>query len=719
MKERSFSYRNELLCFLTIVCGIAFNIVCAYLNGLVANSPLWLDSIGTITVAGIAGFFPGIITGVSTNILRYFEGTNNPYYAILSAAIAVVSAFFFGKKLQKKPVNVVWLILVLAFIGGIPGTWISRFLWGTGIDNPFVYELARLFHKKIGFHEVLSDYTSFFLFDIIDKTISVLVALFIMSFVPDVIRGRLRNSGLRQEYVPADTRKPSFSNMRRSISAGSVILIVIVTLISVGAVTWVSSVLFGRYAKDQAVKDVEHAIEQVKNGRIGIDERRIDPDELRECVSIGRSSPAYYRIEAELREIRDGAPDVLNLYIVYPVDDGFRVVFDLSHREDMLYDYGQTVPYGIAFEPHIGDLLRGEEIEPVPSDTKRGRLISVMEPINMPSGALLCYVGGDVDYSNLNYYHNDFLVRVLLITAALIVVVIAWSIHLARNRLVLPINSMAYCANEFITDYDSRGVYDEARRISRLKINTGDEIENLYRAFKKMTVDTVAREQNIRKQSETISRMQNGLIVILADMVENRDNDTGNHIKRTASYVKLIMEGLKKRGYYLDQLTDTFVSDVIQSAPLHDLGKIGISDTILNKPGKLTPEEFEIMKQHTVIGGDILERAISEIHGESYLREARNLAHYHHEKWAGGGYPEGLKGEDIPLSARIMAIADVFDAVSQKRVYKEAFTFEQSVDIIRKDSGTAFDPKCVEAFMDSLDAIREVLESDGEEDIAM
>ena len=125
------------------------------------------------------------------------------------------------------------------------------------------------------------------------------------------------------------------------------------------------------------------------------------------------------------------------------------------------------------------------------------------------------------------------------------------------------------------------------------------------------------------------------------------------------------------------------------------------------------------MKQHTVIGGDILERAISEIHGASYLREARNLAHYHHEKWAGGGYPEGLKGEDIPLSARIMAIADVFDAVSQKRVYKEAFPFEQSVDIIRKDSGTAFDPKCVEAFMDSLDAIREVLESDGEEDIAM
>ena len=234
-----------------------------------------------------------------------------------------------------------------------------------------------------------------------------------------------------------------------------------------------------------------------------------------------------------------------------------------------------------------------------------------------------------------------------------------------------------------------------------------------------MTVDMVAREQNIRKQADTISRMQSGLIVILADMVENRDDDTGNHIKRTASYVRLIMEGLKKKGYYLDQLTDTFISDVIQSAPLHDLGKIGISDTILNKPGKLTPEEFEIMKQHTVIGCDILDRAISEIHGESYLREARNLAHYHHEKWAGGGYPEGLSGEDIPLSARIMSIADVFDAVSQKRVYKEAFSFEKSVEIIYRDSGKSFDPKCVEAFMDMLDEIKEVLENDGEEDMAV
>ena len=716
MKERSFSFRNELLCFLAIVCGIAFNLACSSLNGLIPDSPIYLDSIGTIAVAGMAGYFPGIITGVATNILRIFFDPENPYYAILSAAIAIASAFFFGKKLYKKPVNIIWLILFLAVIGGIPGTWISRILWGTEIDNPYIYELFRIFHKKVGIGDTLSAYLSNFAFDIADKTISVIIALLIMGFIPETIRNRLRNSGLRQDYVPADTRKASFSQMRRSISSGSVILILTVTIVSVGAVTWVSSVLFARYVQGQALKDAEHAIELVKN------KDAIDPDDLRDCVNNGEASPAYEDIKDKLAEIRNGVTDVKNLFIVYPVEEGLRVVFDLSRQEaNKMYEYGEIAPYVEAFQPYKNDLLRGEDkIDPIRYDSSRGSLLLVLRPVNQVSGSLVCYIGVEVDKAaNLDYYQNDFIIRVLLITAALIVVVIAWSIRLSRYRLVLPINSMAYCANEFITDYNSRGVYDEARRISRLKISTGDEIENLYLAFRKMTVDTVAREQNIRKQSETISRMQSGLIVILADMVEHRDNDTGNHIKRTAGYVKLIMEGLKKRGYYLDQLTDTFISDVIQSAPLHDLGKIGISDTILNKPGKLTPEEFETMKQHTVIGGDILDRAISEIHGESYLREARNLAHYHHEKWAGGGYPEGLSGEDIPLSARIMAIADVFDAVSQKRVYKEAFTFEQSVDIIRKDSGTAFDPKCVEAFMDSLDAIREVLESDGEEDMAV
>ncbi len=203
--------------------------------------------------------------------------------------------------------------------------------------------------------------------------------------------------------------------------------------------------------------------------------------------------------------------------------------------------------------------------------------------------------------------------------------------------------------------------------------------------------------------------MQDGLIITMADLVENRDSDTGSHIQKTAAYVKIITESLKRKGYYAEKLTPKFMSDVVRSAPLHDIGKINISDQVLNKPGKLTDEEYEIMKMHTTYGQKIMEKAISTVEGENYLKEARNMAAYHHERWDGKGYPEGLHGEVIPLSARIMAVADVFDALTSPRVYKPAFSLEEALSMIQEGSGTQFDPKCVEAFMDALPEVKLVL----------
>ena len=203
--------------------------------------------------------------------------------------------------------------------------------------------------------------------------------------------------------------------------------------------------------------------------------------------------------------------------------------------------------------------------------------------------------------------------------------------------------------------------------------------------------------------------MQDGLIITMADMVENRDSDTGAHIQKTAAYVKIIVEGLKRKGYYPEKITPKFTSDVIRSAPLHDVGKISISDTVLNKPGKLNDEEYAIMKTHTTAGKKIIEDAIGTLEGESYLKEARNMAAYHHERWDGKGYPESLHGEAIPLSARIMAVADVFDALTSPRVYKPPFTLEKALAIIEEGKGTQFDPRCVEVFMEALPEVKEIL----------
>ena len=169
------------------------------------------------------------------------------------------------------------------------------------------------------------------------------------------------------------------------------------------------------------------------------------------------------------------------------------------------------------------------------------------------------------------------------------------------------------------------------------------------------------------------------------------------------------MESLKKKGYYAEKITPKFMSDVVRSAPLHDIGKINIPDEILNKPGKLTPEEFEIMKTHATAGKKIMEDAISTVQGENYLKEARNMAAYHHERWDGKGYPEGLHGEVIPLSARIMAVADVFDALTSPRVYKEAYPLDKALSIIKEEAGKQFDPRCVEVFMDSLPEVKVIL----------
>jgi HD-GYP domain-containing protein (c-di-GMP phosphodiesterase class II) len=203
--------------------------------------------------------------------------------------------------------------------------------------------------------------------------------------------------------------------------------------------------------------------------------------------------------------------------------------------------------------------------------------------------------------------------------------------------------------------------------------------------------------------------MQDGLIVTMADMVENRDSDTGAHVQKTAAYVKIIAEGLKRKGYYTEKLTPRFMSDVVRSAPLHDVGKITVSDKILNKPGRFEGNEYEIMQSHTTEGRKIIERAIATVDGSTYLKEARNMAGYHHERWDGTGYPEGLHGEAIPLSARIMAVADVFDALTSKRVYKPAFPLDEALKIIQEGSGTQFDPKCVEVLMDSLPEVKVVL----------
>lgn len=205
--------------------------------------------------------------------------------------------------------------------------------------------------------------------------------------------------------------------------------------------------------------------------------------------------------------------------------------------------------------------------------------------------------------------------------------------------------------------------------------------------------------EEVAEKTEDILRMKDMMVLGMAELLEGRDDNTGGHIKRTSHVVRILVETIQENNMLL--LDRRFCKDIIKAAPMHDLGKIAIDDKILKKPGKLTEEEFEIIKTHSERSAVLVERILKGIEEESFIRVAVNVARYHHEKWNGTGYPEGLRGTDIPLEARIMAIADVYDALVSRRCYKKEMSFEEANKVMMKSMGTHFDPALEGAFIRS------------------
>ncbi len=217
--------------------------------------------------------------------------------------------------------------------------------------------------------------------------------------------------------------------------------------------------------------------------------------------------------------------------------------------------------------------------------------------------------------------------------------------------------------------------------------------------------------RNQKRITEQVKKTENVTIFALAYQAGLRDEETGKHLKRTQKYVKIIAEALSRQKLFKQYLSDSYIEDLVKSAPLHDIGKVGIEDNILKKPGKLTEKEFERIREHCELGAKILEEALKEVSFRSFLNIAIQLVRHHHEKWDGTGYPDRLKGNDIPLSARIMALCDVYDALRSKRYYKDAFSHEKSVKIIKEGTGTQFDPAIVEVFLEKENLFRTISET--------
>ncbi len=229
-------------------------------------------------------------------------------------------------------------------------------------------------------------------------------------------------------------------------------------------------------------------------------------------------------------------------------------------------------------------------------------------------------------------------------------------------------------------------------------------------------------ENEVKKRTAEINAIQDVTIHAMASLAETRDNDTGNHIRRTQHYLKVLAEKMRFHPRFTDFLNDNHIIDALfKSAPLHDIGKIGIPDRILLKPGRFEPSEFEIMKKHPELGRNAILHAERELGIEvPFLKYAKEIAYAHQEKWDGSGYPLGISGDDIPISARLMAVADVYDALISRRVYKEGMPHEEAVQIIIEGRGTHFDPDIVDAFLMLQDDFKRIAEKyvDSDEDLA-
>ena len=215
----------------------------------------------------------------------------------------------------------------------------------------------------------------------------------------------------------------------------------------------------------------------------------------------------------------------------------------------------------------------------------------------------------------------------------------------------------------------------------------------------------------INIEDPVLRRMKNynsEIVTSFATLVESRDSSTGSHVKRTKSYVKILLDEIKTNNLYSSIMTKDFEDKMMNAAPMHDIGKISIPDTILQKPGKLTDEEYSVMKKHSVLGGEIIQEIFKDMDDKEFLNIAYDVTRYHHEKWNGNGYPEGLVGKEIPFSARIMAIADVFDAISAKRCYRDAMPLDKCFAIIKEGKGVDFDPVLTDLFLNAKEKVEKV-----------
>ena len=724
---RFFTKKSLYNVILIIIC-LALNLLLSFLARKFSYPafPLYLDCVGTAFAVLLGGLLPGVIVGFATNLINSaFASGVTLYYGTVSVIFALLVRLFFMRGYFRVFYKRLLACIPIAVICGFLGGSITWLIYGMNVGGEISALLAGKLIESWSASPYLCQVLAEVFIDLADKTIVIFTAYLLFFICPKKIKTAFDAS----EPAAAEKSAPhALRGFFHTLPGTVTSIMLLFDILLCAAVAGVSYYMYKdtnvqKYSLicEEAVRISKTIIDADKAPGFEAERKAVfeeflktQPAEVRENpdgypenfadywdFAHGKYSEEYLETERKLYEVFDVYGDLEYLYVYHIAEDGCHVVFDLDKDA-----FDPFVPFDESFEETIPDLLKGNEIDPIITDDTYGWLLTVYKPLFDSSGNCVCYVCADISMNELRVDQMVFIVKVTTLVIGLSIVALIIILNIFNNRMVVPIMSISAAASEFAFDTEE-GQQSSVNRINGLDIKSSYEIEKLYGSLKKLSNDSIEYIDELERNAKTIARLQEGIIMDFANMVENRDQCTGDHIKKTSYYVGCIANELKLEGKYADILTDDYISSIIRSAPLHDIGKIKISDVILNKPGRLNEQEFEIMKSHTTAGYEILKQTIVNTLDSDYLKEAINMAYCHHEMWDGRGYPRGLKGEEIPLSARIMAVADVFDALLSRRSYKEPYDFDKAVSIIKEEAGTHFDPVVVEAFINITNSLKE------------
>ena len=584
LNSRKISIRSRRA-FLAL-CGIFLNVFFSFILYKL-GLPLYFDTLGTVIVAAVSGYlFPAICTAVATSVLCSFFYWPAIYISFFHILIAVITVIFVRKEYIKKIGMIFVYILILTFISSLSSTVINCLFSeqsGSSIiaNNASAFSAATSlpYYLSLSFTNLAVYFLQYgFIYLVIRLLLEYLPEKYLASFEEDSWSRRMKGT----------MKRPLHKKIALTFIAASFILVVMTEAIALR--------IYFDNTKEEKTQNAWNCVEIAADF--------IDPSKVDDYIKYGKDVAGYKETSDRLQKIKNSFIDVSYLYVLRIEENGGRFIFD---TDDDPYQPGELVPFDKEFEAYLNDLFEGKKIEPVVSNNLFGWLLTVYYPVLDENGKCVCYVGADVSMKYIAGYMHSFIVRVLFIMAGFFILIISFTIWSIGNNMSYPISAIAACVDLFSeSSEDQKKLEENVREIRSLGIQSGDEIQKLYDAICRMTLTQTEQIRDIRRLSESTLKMQDGLIITMADMVESRDSDTGAHVQKTSAYVKIIVEGLKKKGYYPQRITPKFMSDVVRSAPLHDVGKINIPDSVLNKPGKLTDQEFAIMKTHTTAGKEIL-----------------------------------------------------------------------------------------------------------------